>query len=297
MLAALVDDEGRIQAQVSAGTDADAGTGTLIRALQDLIDQTGGTPDAVGVGVAAYVEYPSGRVMFAPNLNYEDPEIGRAVSEKFGIPVVVENDANAAAWGEHMYGAGKGINDMLMLTVGTGIGGGIIAGGQLYRGSIGVAGEFGHMTIVDGGPVCACGQRGCLEALAAGTAIARMAQEGIGGAGDSILLELTGGDASRITGALVTEAAKAFDDYAMGILDRAGRWIGVGLASLTNAFDPELFLIGGGAAEAGEFLLEPARLELRNRLAGRREPPEVKTGILGNDAGVIGAASLARVKL
>lgn len=297
MLAGLVDDEGRIETQVSAGTDADAGTGSLVRALEDLIDRTGGPPDAVGVGVAAYVEYPSGRVVFAPNLNYENPEIGRVISETFGVPVVVENDANAAAWGEHQFGAGKGVDDMLMLTIGTGIGGGIIAGGELYRGSLGLAGEFGHMTIVDGGPVCACGQRGCLEALAAGTAIARMAREGIGGAGDSILVEMSGGDPSRITGALVTEAAKAFDGFATEILDRAGRWIGVGLASLTNAFDPSLFVIGGGAAEADEFLLEPARLELRNRLDGRREPPDVRTGILGNDAGVIGAAALARVKL
>lgn len=297
MLAALVDEAGKIQAVVSAGTDAEAGTRSLIRAIEALIERTGGPPDAIGIGVAAYVEYPSGRVVFAPNLNYDELEIGRAASERFGIPVVVENDANAAAWGEYKFGAGRGVDDLLMLTIGTGIGGGIIASGELYRGSLGFAGEFGHMTIVEGGPVCACGQRGCLEALAAGTAIARMAREGIGGAGDSIVLELAGGDPSRITGALVNEAARAFDRYASEILERAGRWIGVGLASLTNAFDPELFLVGGGAAEAGDFLLEPARLELRNRLAGRREPPEVRSGILGNDAGVIGAAALARVKL
>lgn len=297
VLAALVDEGGTIQLRVSAATDPERGTQSLMQALEDLFAATDEGPAAIGVGVAAFVEYPSGQIVFAPNLHYEMPDIAGEVSGRFALPVAVENDANAAAWGENQFGAGKGVSDMLMLTIGTGIGGGIVASGALYRGSRGLAGEFGHMTIVEGGPVCACGQRGCLEAMASGTAIARMAREGIGAAGDSILMELTGGDPKKITGALVSEAAHAFDDYATAILERAGRSLGVGLTVLTNAFDPALIVIGGGGANAGDFLLAPATLELRNRLAGRREPPTVTLGSLGNDAGVIGVAALARLKV
>jgi glucokinase len=295
VLAAVVDEQGTIRHRVSAATDPERGTQSLVHALEDLFAGTDEKPAAIGVGVAAFVEYPSGRVVFAPNLRYEMPDISGEVSKRFGLPLTVENDANAAAWGENQFGAGKGVADMLMVTVGTGIGGGIVARGALYRGSRGLAAEFGHMTIVEGGPICACGQRGCLEAMASGTAIARMAREGIGGASDSILMELTGGDPKRITGALVSEAAHAFDDYSTSILERAGRSLGVGLTVLTNAFDPALIVIGGGGAEAGDFLLAPATLELRNRLAGRREPPPVSLGMLGNDAGVIGVSSLARL--
>ena len=296
VLAGLVDEEGRITRRVSRSTDVDAGTSSLVDALEDLLAEGGEKPAAIGVGVAAYVEYPGGRIAFAPNLSYDDPDIGRAVKDRFSLPVSVENDANAAAWAEHRFGAGRGVDDMLMLTVGTGIGGGIVIGGRLYRGDRGLAAEVGHMTIVDGGPGCACGQRGCLEALASGTAIGRMARDGIGGEQDSILLEMAGGRAAKITGALVSEAAWAHDQYAAGILERAGRFLGVGLASLTNAFDPRLIVIGGGGADAGEYLIEPARLELRNRMAGRREAPDVVTATLGNDAGVIGAAALARIE-
>lgn len=297
MLAALVDERGSIVLRVGQATDPDAGTASLLAALGDLLSGDEAKPDAIGVAIAAWVEYPIGRVAFAPNLTYEYPNVLEEVTKKFGLPTVVENDANAAAWGERELGAGKGSNDMVMLTIGTGIGGGIVAGGRLYRGHRGFAGEFGHMTIIEGGPQCACGQRGCLEALASGTAIGRMAREGIGAASDSILIELAGENPKRITGALVAEAARADDDFAIGVLERAGRSLGVGIANLVNAFDPELVVVGGSGAEAGHFLLEPARREVAARLAGRREAPEIVTASLGNDAGVIGAAALARLAL
>ncbi|MGH2811480.1 MAG: ROK family protein [Actinomycetota bacterium] len=295
VLAALVNEDGRIMNSVQRSTDPEAGTASLISGLGDLLSSVSDDPVTIGVGVAGWVEHPSGRVVFAPNLHYEVPDIARAVSEKFDVPVTVENDANCAAWAEHRFGAGRGVAEMLMLAVGTGVGGGIVIGGSLYRGNTGLAAEFGHMTIVDGGPVCACGQRGCLEALSSGPAIARMAREGVGGAGDSILLELTGGNPSKITGALVNEAARAMDEFSIGILERAGRSLGVGLAALINAFDPGLVVIGGGGAEAGDYLLEPARIEIRGRLSGRDRVPEVVTGTLGAEAGVIGAADLARI--
>lgn len=297
VLAALVDERGAIAHRVGLATDPDAGTASLLKALEQLLDGRGAGPDAIGVAIAAWVEYPNGRVAFAPNLTYEYPNVLDEVQKKFRLPTVVENDANAAAWGERQFGAGKGSDDMLMLTVGTGIGGGIVAGGQLYRGHGGFAAEFGHMTIVEGGPQCACGQRGCLEALASGTAIGRMAREGIGAASDSILLELAGENPTRITGALVAEAARADDDFAVGVLERAGRSLGVGIANLVNAFDPELVVVGGSGATAGHFLLDPARREVAARLAGRREAPEIVAAVLGNDAGVIGVAALARLAL
>lgn len=294
VLAALVDDSGQIVHRVAGPTNPDAGTASLLSALEELFAAPGSEAQAIGVAIAAWVEYPSGKVAFAPNLVYELPNVMGAVRERFDLPVAVENDANAAAWGEREFGAGKGADEMLMLTLGTGIGGGIIVRGRLYRGHRGFAAEFGHMTIVEGGPQCACGQRGCLEALASGNAIGRMAREGVGGASDSIVLELAGDNPARITGALVAEAARADDEFAVGILERAGRSLGVGLANLTNAFDPEIIVVGGGGAAAGYYLLDPARRELTARLSGRRDPPEIVPAALGNDAGVIGVASLAR---
>lgn len=300
VFAALVEQAGVIVRRATTPTNAEAGTASLIRGLEAL---TAGAPAeqqpaAIGIAAAAWVGYPSGRVVFAPNLVYEDPDLPAAVGARFpSVPVFVENDANAAAWAEREYGAAKGSDHVLMITVGTGIGGGVVSGGELLRGGHGFAAELGHIALVDGGPLCACGQRGCFEALASGTAIGRMAREGVGAAGDSILLELAGDDPRRITGAIVSEAAAAGDEFAAEVLGRAGRWLGAGLASLVNVFDPEVIVIGGGGAAAGWFLLEPARLELDRRLHPLRDRPPMREARLGNDAGAIGAASLARRRL
>lgn len=299
VFAILVDEDGSVRSRASHPTDPQAGTASVIRGVEALITEAGPDlpPAAIGVAAAAYVEYPSGRIAFAPNLTYEDPDVVAAVRQRFGIDVVVENDASAAAWAEQQHGAGKGSDDLVMLTVGTGIGGGVVLGGELFRGHRGFAAELGHIALVDGGPECGCGQRGCLEAFASGTAIGRMAREGIDAAPDSILMELAGGSPSGITGALVSQAAHAGDAFAAQVLGRAGRWLGVGLASLTDAFDPGIIVIGGGGAAAGWFLLEPARLELDRRLGSRRPIPPLTTATLGNDAGAIGAASLARLRM
>jgi glucokinase len=297
VFAVLVDEDGSICHRASHPTDPEAGTASIVLALNQLLSQAGPLPGAIGIAAAAYVGYPSGRIAFAPNLAYGQTDVAEAVRRRFDVDVVVENDANAAAWAEQQYGAGRGSDDTLMLTIGTGIGGGVVLRGELFRGHLGFAGEFGHITLVDGGPLCACGERGCLEALASGNAIGRMAREGIAGARDSILLELAGDDPSRITGALVSEAAHAGDEFAAEVLQRAGRWLGTGLASLANCFDPSVIVIGGSGAAAGWFLLEPARLELDRRLGRRRPTPPIVAAVLGNDAGAIGAASLARLRM
>lgn len=299
VLAGLVDERGTVLARALVPTDRDNGTESVLRAVEELLGgpaASDAAPAAIGVGVAGFVQQPEGRVVFSPNVAYVPRDVKEAVSARFGLPpdrVVVDNDANAACWGERMLGAGRGSSDMVMVTVGTGVGGGIVSGGALLRGANGFAGEIGHMTIVDGGPLCACGQHGCVEALASGTAIARMAREAASRADDSILLELAGDNPSRITGALVTEAARADDEVAIEVLARAGRALGVCFANLTNLLDPEIIVVGGGAAEAGWFLTEPARLELVRRVADRREPPELVMARLGGDAGMVGAACLA----
>jgi len=299
VFAALVDEAGGVHERVTHPTDPGAGTASVLQALDQLLGglAPGRLPAAIGIAAAALVEYPSGRIEYAPNLFFEVADLPGAVRNRAGIATIVENDANAAVWAERQFGSATGADEVLMLAVGTGIGGGVVIGGELFRGHLGFAAELGHVTLMEGGPQCACGERGCLEALASGTAIGRMAREGIAAAPDSIVLELAGGSASRITGALVSEAAHAGDEFAAGILARAGHWLGVGLTALVNAFDPELIVIGGGGAGAGWFLVEPAKEELRRRLSGRRPIPPVVTATLGNDAGAVGAASLARLRL
>lgn len=295
--AALVDTDsgrGEILQRVTGPTDPMAGTSSILAALEELLDVAEQRPAGIGVGIAAYTEYPSGRVAFAPNLVYDDVNVAEAISERFGLPVAVENDANAAAWGEYRFGAAQRIEHMVMVTIGTGIGGGIIAYGRLYRGYRGFAAEMGHMTVLANGPQCACGERGCLEALASGTAIAREARSRILSGAKSALLDLAGGDPDVLTGELVTEAASIGDSLALEVMENAGRYLGIGLASLAHLLDPEIFVIGGGAAGAGSLILDPARVELEKRLAGRREAPKVVVATLGDDAGVIGAADLVR---
>src|SRR5882672_9752204 len=191
VFAVLIDEDGSVRERASQPTDPEAGTASIVLALDQLIGRPGpdcgagsrpdpaSRPGAIGIAAAAYVEYPSGRIAFAPNLIYGQTDVAEAVRRRFQVEVIVENDANAAAWAEQQYGAGRGSDDTLMLTIGTGIGGGVVVRGELFRGHLGFAGEFGHITLVDGGPLCACGERGCLEALASGNAIGRMAREGI----------------------------------------------------------------------------------------------------------------------
>jgi glucokinase len=297
-LAATVDGTGRIMHRTTTPTDPKAGTSSILAALTGLISAGKATPElpsAIGVGVAAWVTYPEGVVAFAPNLDYEDENVRDAVKRRFGLPVVVENDATAAAWGEKLYGAAKDSDDFLMITIGTGIGGGAVLGGKLYRGHQGFASEFGHMTIDSNGPACACGQRGCLEALASGSAVGRMAREALEPSSSSLLKDLASGDLHSIDGAMVTRAAASGDGLAREILEEAGRFLGIGLFSLTQAFDPELIVVGGGGGD--RFLVDAAEKAMTYKLGQKRRAPRVELAKLGNDAGVIGCAALARESL
>jgi glucokinase len=295
----VVDEKGAILAtarRVSPATDTEA----IERSIEDLVDELRGTFDiaAVGIGAAGFVDSSRSTVLFAPNLAWRDEPLRADLEKRIGLPVVVENDANAAAWGEFTYGAGEDVADSLLVTLGTGVGGGIVLNGELHRGAFGVAAEIGHMRVVPDGRLCGCGNRGCWEQYASGTALVRDTRDQArqGSLIARSLVDRADGDVERITGPLITEAARDGDAFAREQLASLGRWVGEGIASLTAVLDPAVVILGGGVSEAGDLLLEPVRAHFRANLTGRSYRPalEVRAAQLGNKAGMIGAADLAR---
>jgi len=250
---------------------------------------------AIGVGLAGLIDVRSGALLSAPNLVWRDMALSEDLTAKFGLPVTVDNDATAAAWGESRLGASRGSEDSLFVGVGTGIGGGIVAGGRLLRGAHGLAGEIGHTIVEPGGPPCGCGNRGCWEQVASGLAIARAGARAVADEPGSAIARLAGGDPRRVSGELVTEAARQGDVVAVAILAAVARRLGEGIAGLVNILDPDVVVIGGGASEAGDLLLGPLREAYLAAVEGADVRPEVSIvrAQLGNDAGAIGAALLA----
>jgi len=298
--AGVVDEAGTILARTrrpSPSTDADAIECAIAECVMELRESH---PDvvAVGVGAAGFVDVDRAVVLFAPNLAWREERLRDEVAARVGLPVVVENDANAMAWAEARFGAGVGVSDLCAVTVGTGIGGGIVLGGQLYRGASGIAAEFGHLQVVRDGRRCGCGNRGCWEQYVSGRALVREAREiaSVAPASAARLLELADGAASDISGPEVTEAAREGDPVARECFDVVGRWLGHGLASLAAILDPARFVIGGGVSEAGELLLAPAREAYAAALTGHGHRPvaSIVLASLGNEAGLVGAADLAR---
>ena len=254
--------------------------------------------EAVGIGAAGFVTADRATVLLAPNLSWRDEPLRDGVAERVGLPVVVENDANAAAWGEYRFGAGRGEEHLVLVTVGTGIGGGIVLDGALHRGRHGVGGEIGHMQMVRDGRRCGCGLRGCWEQYSSGRALLHEAREIAGAQRDygRRLLELGGGTLEGIESVEVTQAAREGDPAALECFAVVGGWLGQGMADLAAVLDPGVFLLGGGVSDAGDLLLLPAREAFRARLTGAGSRPEadVRLAELGNDAGIVGAADLAR---
>ena len=303
ILAGIVDEVGAISNLVRIDTparDSAATVDAIVRAVQELLGSAapGQVIGSVGIGVAALVDADRSTVVFAPNLGWEMVRLGADVSARVDLPVVVENDANAAAWGEFRHGAGRELDDAVVITVGTGIGGGLILGGRLRRGAHGMAAEIGHMTVVPEGRVCGCGRRGCWEQYASGSALVRIAREyAADRRGDAhLLLSLGDGTPEGIRGRHVTEAARRGDPVALSAFAEVGSWLGHGMADLTAALDPEGYIIGGGVSDAGELLVGAARARHEELVSayGGRPVPSVVIASLGNDAGVVGAADLAR---
>ena len=295
----VVDTDGTILEQARVESPATS-TDAIEQAIEELVRglQRDHEIASVGVGAAGFVDKGRAVVMFAPNLAWRDETLKTDLEARLGLPVVVENDANAAAWGEFEFGAGKDVDDLLLVTVGTGVGGGIVLDGELYRGAFGVAAEIGHIRVERNGRLCGCGNHGCLEQYGSGTALVREAREAIEGGSllAKDLLDRAGGDLDAITGPMISSAAADGDKFAVEQLTTLGEWLGEGIASLAAVLDPAVAVIGGGVSEAGSLLLDPIRTTLRNNLTGRGHRPEleIRKAQLGNTAGMIGAADLAR---
>jgi glucokinase len=252
----------------------------------------------VGIGAAGFIDTERATVLFAPNLAWRDEPLRDEVAKLIGLPVVVENDANAAAWAEYRFGAGRGEDHLVCVTVGTGIGGGMVLGGQLFRGRFGIGAEFGHMQVIPEGRRCGCGQRGCWEQYCSGRALLHEAREiaDVQREYGKRLLELGNGRPEGIEAPEVTTAAREGDPAALACFEEVGRWLGQGLADLASLLDPGCFVVGGGVADAGELLLGPARRVFAEHLTGGTHRPhaDIRHAALGNAAGMVGAADLAR---
>jgi glucokinase len=253
---------------------------------------------AVGMGIPATIDHDRGIARSAVNLPIENLPIRDLVRERTGLPAFVDNDANVAALAEYLLGAARGATDAVMLTIGTGIGGGLIVGGELYRGATGAGAELGHVVIDMDGPPCQgnCPNRGCVETLASGTALGREGREAAARSPSSALGAMLA-EGEEVDGRAVTEAALGGDETAVGVFDLVGRRLGVALASFANVFEPEVFVIGGGVMAAGDLLLDPARSELEKRALPPMKRIPVVAAELGADAGMIGAAAMARIEL
>lgn len=272
---------------------------TIVDVVDELMQMVGSeTVAAVGIGAAGFVAADRATVVFAPHLSWRHEPLREALQKRVAVPIFVENDANAAVWAEWRFGAAQGETHVMMITLGTGIGGGILINGEVQRGRFGIAGEFGHMQVVPDGHRCECGNRGCWEQYASGNALVREARSLVSANSPiaSDLLDRVEGRPSNLTGPLITEAAREGDPTARELLAEIGNWLGVGIANLAAAFDPGTFVIGGGVSAAGDLLLDSARETFKRRLTGRGYRPEARivAAQLGNDAGLIGAADLAR---
>ena len=295
----VVDTDGTILAQArveSPATDSDAIENAIEQVVRLL--QLDHAITSVGVGAAGFVDKERSTVMFAPNLAWRDEPMKADLERRLNLPVVVENDANVAAWGEFEFGAGKDVVDLLLVTVGTGVGGGIVLDGELYRGGFGVAAEIGHLRVERNGRACGCGNRGCWEQYASGSALVRGARKAAenGSLLAQGLLDRAGGVPRDITGPMISEAAAQGDRFAIEQVELLGQWLGEGIAQLAAVLDPAVAVIGGGVSEVGDLLLDPIRASFRNNLTARGHRPEleIRKAELGNAAGMIGAADLAR---
>lgn len=297
--AGVVDDDGAILAKLRRDTDPEQ-PGEIERAVVELVAELRRDFEvgAVGVAAAGFVSNDRATVMFAPNIAWRDYPLRDRVAPFIDIPVVVENDANAAGWAEFRYGAGRDVQDMVMLTIGTGLGGAIVVGGGLLRGAHGVAAEIGHVRVVPDGHMCGCGHEGCWEQYASGRALTRQARAAAIANPEraAALLALAGGEAKKIKGPSVTQVAQAGDELGIELLAELGEWIGVGAASLTAVLDPAVIVVGGGVCAAGDLLLNPIREAFGNSLSarGHRPEPRIVLAEMQNDAGIVGAADLAR---
>jgi len=297
---ALATAQGEILVRGHSLTHAQAGSDAVISSVFTTIEETMASgkinsSQLLGIGIAAagIIDSDNGRVIFSPNLpDWNEVPLGNIVQQRFGISTYLGNDATLAALGEWHFGLKRKVANLVYITISTGIGGGIIANGKLYTGVCGAAGEIGHMTIDVNGPRCNCGNVGCWETLASGTALAREAAKQIAGGAGTSIAELVGGDISKIDARIVFLAAKQGDELAKELISRLGYYFGIGLVNLVNIFNPELILVGGGVAKMGDLLLQPAIKVVKERaFRTLANAVEIKPAILGDDSGILGAVA------
>lgn len=294
--AGVVDDNGEIVEHTLRPTAADR-PDKVAETVADVVRELseGRDVEAVGVGAAGFVDESRSVIRFAPNLAWREEPLQKKISGLVGLPVVIENDANAMAWGETRFGAGRGQSHVVCLTLGTGIGGGLVFDGALYRGRWGMGAELGHMQVQPGGRECGCGNIGCWEQYASGQALVKEARELADARPEraATLLGLAGG---KIEGEEVTEAARLGDEVSLAAFANLADWLGQGMADLASILDPGCFIVGGGVSRAADLFIDRAREAFAERLTGRGHRPlaEIRLAELGASAGVVGAADLAR---
>ncbi len=301
--AALISPDNRVMDKIYSPTLVSEGPQPVTSRIFSMIDRllSQGNTDAaqlygIAIAAAGAIDTDKGLVTSSPNLpGWLNIPLRDMIRKRYGADTCLLNDASAAALGEHRLGAGRGMTNLIYLTVSTGIGGGIIVNGELYSGTSGCAGEIGHMTIDANGPECNCGNFGCLEVLASGTAVANEAKRRIKEGEQSKLTDIVSGDPEGITAEKVAMAAQGGDRLATAVISRAATYLGVGMANLVNIFNPEMIIVGGGLSKMGELLLGPARQAVKQRAfplcAGA---VRIVTSELGDEAGVLGAAIYAR---
>ena len=300
MLVGVVDDDQEVLFETTGPSVGLTEEELLDELERDLSDAHAARPDAraAGLGIPCTIDRERGLAITAVNLPIVDVPIRDLMTERLGLPVFVDNDANVAALAEHCFGAAHGARNAVMLTIGTGIGGGLILDGDVYRGSSGAAAELGHVVVEIDGPPCQgnCPNRGCIEALASGTALGREGRLAAERAPESVLGKALASD-GEVSGKTVTELALAGDEMARDVMALVGRRLGTAFASYANIFDPDVIVVGGGVIAAGDLLLEPAREELRARALPPMNATPVVAAKLGPKAGMIGAAAMAKIEI
>ncbi|MEI9907465.1 MAG: ROK family glucokinase [Actinomycetota bacterium] len=300
VLGGVVDESGKVLAHARRDTPRQGGK-ALTQAIADVALELMSAHEisSVGVSAAGFVSSDRKTMLATPNIaDWNGVNLDAELRALINVPLVIENDANAAAWGEARFGAGINQDHLMLLTIGTGIGGGVVVDGNLYRGAFGVAAEFGHMRVVPEGHLCGCGARGCFEQYASGNALLRHAREAINASPEVArnLLSLGDGTVAGLTGKHITDAARQGDAVALAAFNTTAQWLGAGIASLAVILDPACVVIGGGVIDAGEILLGPTRIAVERYMpfAGKHPSPEIIAAKLGNDAGLVGVADLAR---
>ena len=304
ILSAVIDAEGNILGTAKVSTKADEGTSIVIDRIAESIQKAIGKScvdkasiQAIGIGAPGPLDPETGVVIFAPNLGWRDVPLKAELEARTGFPTFVDNDVNVGTLGEHAFGAAEGVQNVVGIFVGTGIGGGIILQGELFHGASKTAGEIGHIIVKAGGPRCGCGTRGCLEAIASRTAMTKQFQKAILKKGKkSVLSELTGGDLGAIRSGVLAKAMRANDKLTLKVIKKTTKYLGIGIGSIVNFLNPEMIVLGGGVVEA----LDDTFLDSIRAAAKKYALPNTLGGVqivqaeLGDNAGILGAAALAR---